>query len=473
MSSYPDIWLWTVVWLVAAAFTVYRNWRAGHGVGLVLGYVASFAALHWMSTLLYLVPWFHGTQRAWVAEGMRLSAIAMVALAVGAEFATWFGRRRTAHAPAVAVDDDEPAEEGSPDEDADELPTIAPSVINAYLIVGFVLQVFVGPIARGIPGMSAIAGTGSAFIVTGVGLKCWNAWQEGRPSTVWFWLAGTLTLPLLTVTTQGYLGYGMAALMTIFAFVVAFYEPRWKVAVVSLLLAYIGLSVYVTYMRDRLEIRELVWGGSRMSDRTDRVLGTLSEVEWFDPYNPRHLDRIDVRLNQNLLVGAAVKHVGEGVVPFASGATVYDAVLSVIPRALWPNKPMSAGSGDLVSIYTGLKFMGETSVGVGHVLEWYVNFGMRGIVGGFVLMGILIATFDRSAAAALHRGDPVRFALWYLPGLSLLNLGGSFVESTASAAASLLMALMVSRLVGYMPGAVRITTPRLSSAEPGDSEARF
>jgi hypothetical protein len=88
-------------------------------------------------------------------------------------------------------------------------------------------------------------------------------------------------------------------------------------------------------------------------------------------------------------------------------------------------------------------------------------------------MGILIATFDRSAAAALHRGDPIRFAVWYLPGLSLLNLGGSFVESTASAAASLVMALMVSRLVAYVPGAVRVTTPRLPAAEPGESEVRF
>jgi hypothetical protein len=356
--------------------------------------------------------------------------------------------------------------------EGDDDPLIAPAVVNAYLWIGVILQVFIFPIARSIPGMTAIASTGSSLVVAGIGLKCWNAWQEGRRSAVWGWLLATLVLPIMTVTTQGYLGYGLAALMTVFAFVVAFYEPRWKVAVVSALVAYIGLSVYVTYMRDRSEIRELVWGGSRMSDRTDRVIGTLTDVEWFDPYDVRHLDRIDDRLNQNLFVGAAVHYVGAGRVPFANGATVYDALLSVVPRALWPDKPMSAGSGDLVSIYTGISFMGDTSVGIGHVLEWYVNFGVPGVVGGSFLIGLLLALVDRSAAAALEAGRATRFAVWYLPGLSLLNLGGSFVESTASAMASLIVAIAVARLVDYMPSSVRVTTPRLTGAESEGPEVQ-
>ncbi|MCP6769100.1 hypothetical protein NL529_30065, partial [Klebsiella pneumoniae] len=87
--------------------------------------------------------------------------------------------------------------------------------------------------------------------------------------------------------------------------------------------------------------------------------------ELFDPRNIRQLERIDERLNQNYLVGAAVRHLQDGRVDFAAGSTVSDAALNIIPRALWPDKPIGAGSGDLVAIYTGLEFSKETSVGIG------------------------------------------------------------------------------------------------------------
>ena len=117
---------------------------------------------------------------------------------------------------------------------------------------------------------------------------------------------------------------------------------------------------------------------------------------------------------------------------------------------LWPDKPVSAGSGELVSIYTGLQFMGDTSVGIGHVLEWYVNFGVTGVIGGFALIGFLLTLVDRSAALALHGGNAMRFAVWFLPGVSLLNIGGSFVEATSTAGAALIMAALIGFLLRHL-----------------------
>jgi hypothetical protein len=102
---------------------------------------------------------------------------------------------------------------------------------------------------------------------------------------------------------------------------------------------------------------------------------------------------------------------------------------------------MRAGSGDLVAIYTGLTFAQDTSVGIGHVMECYVNFAMPGVIVGFILIGAVVVYVDRSARAWLDCGDAGRFAIWYLPGLSLLLVGGSFVEMTSSAAAALVIAL--------------------------------
>jgi hypothetical protein len=111
-----------------------------------------------------------------------------------------------------------------------------------------------------------------------------------------------------------------------------------------------------------------------------------------------------------------------------------------VPRALWPDKPDVAGSGTLVSEYTGLTFAEGTSVGVGHVLEAYINFGPLGVLVVFVVIGGILVWVERAAASCLNRGDGLRFALWYAPGLSLLNVGGSLSEFVATAAAAFLVA---------------------------------
>jgi hypothetical protein len=106
---------------------------------------------------------------------------------------------------------------------------------------------------------------------------------------------------------------------------------------------------------------------------------------------------------------------------------------------------MAAGSGTVVSQYTGIQFAAGTSVGVGQVMEFYINFGTWGIIIGFALVGTVITIIDVGAAQSLARGDLHRFVLWYLPGISLLQVGGSMVEVTTSAVASFFVALMANK----------------------------
>jgi hypothetical protein len=221
------------------------------------------------------------------------------------------------------------------------------------------------------------------------------------------------------------------------------------VAAVALLLCYLGLSVFVSYMRDRKEIRASVWGGESLSNRLGTLSTTAGNFEWFDPTNVDHLDRLDSRLNQNILLGAAVERMTDQG-GYAHGDTLWDALLALIPRALWPDKPMQAGSGTLVTQYTGIQFDAGTSVGIGHVMEFYVNFGTLGVILGFALLGTLITFIDVVAAQSLASGDLHGFALWYLPGISLLQVGGSMVEVTSSAAASVFVALMANKYLGRL-----------------------
>src|SRR5581483_2582580 len=97
------------------------------------------------------------------------------------------------------------------------------------------------------------------------------------------------------------------------------------------------------------------------------------------------------------------------------------------------------------------------SVGIGQVMELYVNFGSPGVFVGFIVIGALLAFVDRRAAECRDRGSWSRFTYWFLPGVSMLQTGGSLVEVTSSAAAALTVALLVARVTeratAPMPGA--------------------
>ena len=455
MATVGDLQFWVLMWLGVAGLLIVRHWRAGRNVGLLLAWVISFGAIDWFASALFLLPWNTASGFQFVTDGMRLSAIGMAAFAVGAETASWMLAARQ-HAPdvdlAVAVDS---------------------RVVNLYLAAGLFLHVAMAPIARSIPSVNAIVGAGSTLAVLAIALKCWNAWHEHRERHVWMWLIASAAFPIFTVVTQGFLGYGLSAMLMIVAFIATLQGPRAKVIIGAIVLGYLGLSVYVTYMRDREEIRSVVWSGGDMSDRIATVRETASQVEWFSLQNDAHLRRIDDRLNQNWLVGAAVERMSAGDIPFAKGQTLWDAVLAVVPRALWPTKSIVAGSGNLVSTYTGLHFDENTSIGIGQLMECYVNFGTPGVVIGFGILGALILLIDRRAVQWLHAGDPTRFVLWYLPGLNLLNVGGSFVEVTSSGAAAFLLAWGLRFLMDlWLPKTPSGSEVALASVEPATEDGR-
>ena len=82
--------------------------------------------------------------------------------------------------------------------------------------------------------------------------------------------------------------------------------------------------------------------------------------------------------------------------------------------------------------FTGIQFAEDTSVGLGQVMEFYVNFGTMGVLLGFAVVGAIVVMFDERAGWHLWHGDVQRACLWYLPGLSLLQVGGSFVDVAAT-----------------------------------------
>ncbi len=450
MPTEPNLANWVTLWVCLALFVLYRHWRHGWGVGLLVTYIFCFAALHWLAPLLHLLPWFEPVRGDLTSEGLRQSTWALVGFAVGVELLN--ARSRRSAESTVTEFQNKKAQE---------------RLIRVYLAAGVLL--YIAALLGGrLPLIAAVVSTGSTLVAVSVGLKCWNAWRFERYGRMWLWLVLAAFFPLLTVLTQGFLGFGFVAVLIVVSFLASFQPLRLRTIVGCVILVYGGLSVYVTYMRDRSDIRDLVWGGQAVEVRLAQLKGTFREAEGFDPRNIDHLDRVEKRLNQNHLIGSAVAYLNDGNAPYAGGSTLVDAIIALVPRALWPNKPVVGGSGDIVSQYTGIRFAYGTSVGVGQVLELHVNFGTAGVVLGFIVIGLLVTLVDRRASRYLAEGNISAFGLWYMPGLSLLQVGGSIAEVTATAAASAVLMVVVNKLgQPVAPGAVaRVPSRPLSAVDP-------
>jgi hypothetical protein len=428
-SKLPELVLCWVV-LMAIMVVVRRRWNMP-GAGLTFAYLLNLSLIHLSGAVIYILPAYQNHDARFTELGFQQSLYGVAAFVVGGLVITpilikkgLLPRARGVHRPD-------------------------PRLPKAYVVAGVVCYLLMSTFVRRVPTASAIVSSGTQLVVAGLALCCWQAWRSRDIRKLVFWLAISLGMPVVTLMVQGFLGYGAVAVLTLLIFVSTLVQSPWKVTLAGALVVYLGLSVFVSYMRDRDEIRASVWGQQSLADRVDRVLDTATSMEFFDPGEPVHLQRVDGRLNQNGLVGAAVIQLSQ-TDAYARGETFWDALLALIPRALWPQKPITAGSGNLVSRFTGIDFAEGTSIGIGQVLEFYANFGTVGVAIGFLIMGVLVTVIDWQAAERLARSDLPGFVLWFLPGIALLQVAGQLVEITASAAASLIVAMLVNRILDNM-----------------------
>ena len=424
-----SIGLWLGLWLGIASIVGWATWRAGNGsVGLVFAYLVNLSLIHWLGAAAYLSDVPHLHEEGVVTRGVQESVWAVAAFAVGSLVMTpLVGKLRT------------------------DLPArfeIRPALLKIYLLTGALCYWSVTLFLRDAPTLTALAAAGQQLFIVGVCLYAYRALIQRRGLRVATWIGVACLIPIVTLIADGFVSYGTAATIAVLTFVGSFTRPRLKAVLVGVVIVYVGLSALVTYMQHRTEIRVVVDSGPRIDRRVQKVLDVAKQVELFSPSNQAHLDVLDDRMNQSYLIGATVERTritGE----YAYGRTLVESVIAIVPRAIWPEKPIYAGSGDLVTRYSGIPFGPNTSVGIGHVLEFYVNFGTLGVIAGFVMLGMLVTIVDQSAFKALRSGDWQRFTLLFLCGLSLVQTGGSLVETTAAAGASVVLAMLVNNVLLY------------------------
>ena len=208
-----------------------------------------------------------------------------------------------------------------------------------------------------------------------------------------------------------------------------------------MLVAVLGTSLFANYAVARDNIRAVVWSDAGWEARIRVVADAFSDLEPLALSNPKHIEALDLRLNQNYFVGVAVSRLDAGIVGYKWGWSLVEAAMSLVPRVIWPDKPVYGGSPSIVREMTGLELSETTSWGVGNVMEFYINFGMVGLIAGFFLLGMLLGRLDRNAAIALSKGDCGGAILCFLPAVALIQPIGSLVELASGSAAALVGAL--------------------------------
>lgn len=430
-------------------------WRSRQASGLPLVYAFWLSVMHVFAALIYTLPYYQPRSKILIDAnitlsstyaGFRIATIGLAGFVVGMLLFELLARPK----PLTPVLRPPP-------------PMIFHKLPGTMLLIGILAFFIFGPLLRGIPSVGSLRTAAVAASVVGVFLLCWMAYQRKQIHQFVFWLVAALGFPMVTIIFMGFATFGAAATITVWMMVVRFFRPRWVSFLALIALIYVSMTFYVNWMAEREAIRSSVWNRQGLEQRFEKFSHIIEEFEFFDLGSQAHLELVDLRLNQNDLVGKAVKRLGSGRMDFLHGETLYLALVAPIPRILWPGKPVVAGSGNTVSRLTGVVFAEGTSVGAGQVLEFYGNFGQTGMFISFTLFAMLLRFFDWKAAPFLQRGDYWKFTCWLLPGMALLHTGGMVSEMVGSLATNTVFLILLHQGVFkkyYTTDAVKQTPAR-------------
>lgn len=428
-----DLLIWGAL-LFGLGFLVVDK-RRGHGA-LTLAYFLALSIGHVPGILAYLDPNLIAVSDEATKIGFDVTLIGMTALIVGAMAARVLPRRTTS---AKAYQQ-----------------TVSPQIFSRLgwrmITMGAVSYFVILPFSAFLPSLTAAITAMGALLILGLWVWLYSVETAKSSSKILLVLAMLPMLPLATLVTGGFLGYGTVWVLSIVAFYFVIARRRVWFYLAALPTIFLGLSLFVTYAQQREEIREVIWyQNAGIMRRLDEVSKLVTEFQLLDLSNGQHLDALDKRLNQNYLVGAGVMRHREGEAELRYGTTL--PLWAVIPRAIWPDKPAVGGGQDLVSQFTGIEFDETTSVGAGQVLEFYMNFAMPGVVAGFAVLGFILMRLDQEVMRALAMRNIYGAVKYGLPGLALIQPLGNLLEILVAVVAAIIVSLILvrSKLFGSPP----------------------
>lgn len=399
----------------AALIAVIRRSRVS--LGLAIAYMGSLLLLHVPGAIAHLAD--RGrilTGREFTTVGMQLTAIGCISFVIG----VWLAHFR---------------------QDSPEARPVARTTFWHFCLFAGWLCTVIGFVLK-VPTIGALIQGGGPVWMLGTALALRSATVRRDVGMFARWLLALTVYPSCILLLGGFLSYGTTAVVIVLSSLVVTDKNNFRVFTMTVLAGVIGISVFISYFGHRQKIRDAVWGGANSEARIEATLDAARDITLFDPSNPEHLKGLDARLNQNFFVGVAAARIASHQVDYLYGRSLWEGMQALVPRALWPEKPVYAGSGNIVVEMTGLRLAKNTSWGVGQVMEFHINFGVAGVIVGFLLLGLALGRLDILAAVADSEGNLGETFLYFLPGVALVQPNGSIVELIGGAAAAVAAAFI-------------------------------
>jgi len=338
-----------------------------------------------------------------------------------------------------------------------------------FCLIASLLSFFLLRFLSNIPTIGAIATNGSLIWVLGVLLGLRSALRRRLPKAIGFWLIAMSVYPAIMLLQAGFLSFGSTPVFVILASLVISTRSNWRVGVALPIVAITFISAFISYFNNRDNIREAVWWGGTFERRIEEASKIVSDFELFDSENDRHLSALDQRLNQNMFAGMAANQIADGKVSLLYGKSIWEGFLQMIPRVIWPGKPVYGGSPEIIREMTGYEMNDSTSFGVGNVMEFYINFGTSSLVIGFLLLGLLFGWLDKKSALAEREGDLSKCIIYFIPAVAMIHPNGSVVELVGNGICAYITALGWVLLWDYLTteGRGKNKRPKISGPAAG------
>jgi len=220
---------------------------------------------------------------------------------------------------------------------------------------------------------------------------------------------------------------------------------RRKVSLVDLTIVLAVIFGTIMLQNVKREFRLQYWSGGAQSTSVERALRFVElATDWSansteNKDSDRMSDSLEARAN-NAPALLVVMEMTPGLVPYLTGETLLPLTYSWIPRFIWPEKPQERLGNEWAKPYNLLGAGDyETSYNLPWLIEWYLNFGVLGVVFGMYAAGGLLRLCEQSFFSLAAKpysvvvGVALLSQLWWLESNISLTVGGVFIQLVATA----------------------------------------
>lgn len=186
---------------------------------------------------------------------------------------------------------------------------------------------------------------------------------------------------------------GMAEAMLLPALI--WYMARWivirKLEITVILL---GVVLLVLLQPVKLQYRQVVWFGTSQISSVEK-LNTFFELfydYWFVSEHKNKVAESTYSRGSLLLTTAHIIDWTPDVVEFKRGSTLSYMFITLIPRFIWPEKPIAQRANIDYALEYGvatIEGIKRTMFGAGHLGEIFMNFGAFGVLPSYLVIGFL------------------------------------------------------------------------------------